>query len=193
MLVVDEAYTEFAAGAECETGFDLVAAGRNVVVLRTFSKAYGLAGLRVGWMYAPDDVVDAVARVRPPNTVTATGLAAAEAALRDRAHLDRVIGEVVRLRESFRRHVRALGLEAGSSHGNFVLVRFPEGGPLDAREAFERLKSAGILVRPTGNYGLADCLRVTIGSAEEMDAIAAELERIAGAWQVPSTFPFRAG
>ena len=113
MLVVDGAYAEFAAGAGYENGLDLVDAGRNVVVLRTFSKAYGLAGLRVGWMYAPDDVVDAVARVRPPNTVTPAGLAAAEAALADREHLDRVIGEVARLRESFRRHVRTLGLEAG--------------------------------------------------------------------------------
>ena len=181
MLIVDGAYAEFAGGAGHETGFDLVDAGRNVVVLRTFSKAYGLAGLRVGWMYAPDDVVDAVARIRPPNTVTPAGLAAAEAALADREHLDRVIGEVARLRESFRRHVRALGLEAGSSHGNFVLVRFPAAGPLDAGEAFERLKSAGILVRPTGGYGLADCLRVTIGSVEEMEAISREIERIAGA------------
>ena len=181
MLVVDGAYAEFAAGSGYETGFDLVDGGRNVVVLRTFSKAYGLAGLRVGWMYAPDDVIDAVGRVRPPNTITPAGLAAAEAALRDREHLDRVIGEVARLRESFRRHVRALGLEAGPSHGNFVLVRFPARGPIDAGEAFERLKSAGILVRPTGGYGLVDCLRVTIGSAEEMDAIAGELERIAGA------------
>ena len=92
-----------------------------------------------------------------------------------------MVGEVVRLRESFRRHVRALGLETGPSHGNFVLVRFPEGGSLEAGEAFERLKSAGILVRPTSGYGLSDCLRVTIGSAEEMEAVASEIERIAGA------------
>ena len=92
MLVVEEAYAEFAAGAGYETGFDLVDAGRNVVVLRTFSKAYGLARLRVGWMYAPGDVIDSVGRVRPPNTVIPAGLATAEAALRGREHLDRVIG-----------------------------------------------------------------------------------------------------
>ena len=178
MLLVDTAYAEFASGGEFECGFDLVDAGRNVVVLRTFSKAYGLAALRIGWMYAPGDVIDAVARVRPPNTITPAGLAAAEAALRDRAHLDRVIREVTRLREALRRHVRALGLEARPSHGNFVLVRFPQDGPIDAGEAFERLKNAGIIVRPTGGYGLADCLRVTIGSAEEMAAMSSELDRI---------------
>ena len=124
------------------------------------------------------EIIDAVARVRPPNTITPAGLAAAEAALRDRAHLDRVVREVTRLREALSRHVRALGLEARPSHGNFVLVRFPEDGPIDAGEAFERLKNAGIIVRPTGGYGLADCLRVTIGSAEEMAAMSSELDRI---------------
>ena len=178
MLLVDTAYAEFVSGGEFETGFDLVDAGRNVVVLRTFSKAYGLAALRIGWLYAPGEVIDAVARVRPPNTITPAGLAAAEAALRDQAHLDRVVREVTRLREALRRHVRALGFEARPSHGNFVLVRFPEDGPMDAGEAFEWLKNAGIIVRPTGGYGLADCLRVTIGSAEEIAAMSSELDRI---------------
>ena len=178
MLVVDAAYAEFAVDMEYESGLDRVDAGSNVVVLRTFSKAYGLAGLRVGWLYGPDEVVDAVRRVQPPNTITAAGLAAAEAALGDRTHLDCVVCEVTRLREAFRRHVLRLGLEADPSHGNFLLVRFPEAGPIDAGEVFARLKHAGIIVRPTDGYGLADCLRVTIGSAEEMAAVSNELERI---------------
>ena len=180
MLVVDAAYAEFAAGSGYETGFDLIERGDNVVVLRTFSKAHGLAGLRVGWLYAPVGVIDAIARVRPPNAITPAGLNAAEAALRDRRHLDRVVREVTRLREAFRRHLRTLGLEADPSHGNFVLARFPESGPIDAGEAFERLKSAGIIVRPTGGYGLAGGLRVTIGSAEDMAAVSSALERIIG-------------
>ena len=127
MLVVDEAYAEFAAGPDYETGIDLVESGHNVVVLRTFSKAYGLAGLRVGWLYAHEDVIGTIGRIRPPNSITAPGLAAAEAALDDRPHLARVLDEIARLREAFRRHVRELGLEAGPSRANFVLVRFPEG------------------------------------------------------------------
>lgn len=103
---------------------------------------------------------------------------AVEAALGDRDHLDRVVRDVTRLREAFRRHVRALGLEAARSYGNFVLVRFPDDGPLDAGDAFEGLKRVGIIVRPTGGYGLADCLRVTIGSAEEMALVSNELDRI---------------
>ena len=178
MLVVDAAYAELASGAQYEAGFDLVDAGCNVVVLRTFSKAYGLAGLRVGWLYAPGDVIDAIARVRPPNTITEAGHAAAEAALRDGTHLDRVVGKVTRLREAFRRRVRALGLHVDPSHGNLVLVRFPDDGPIGAGEAFERLKRAGIIVRPTDGYGLPDCLRVTVGSGEEMTAVSIDLERI---------------
>ena len=118
--------------------------------------------------------------MRPPNTITPASLAAAEAAVRDRAHLDGVVREVARRREEFRTHVRKLGLEAGPSHANFVLVRFPGDGPVGAEQAFERLKNAGIIVRPTGSYGLSDCLRVTIGSAEEMAAVSGELARIIG-------------
>lgn len=183
MLVVDAAYAELAAGPDYETGFDLVESGHNVVVLRTFSKAYGLAGLRVGWTYAPGEVIGAIGRIRPPNGITAAGLEAAEAALGDRPHLDRTVEEVVRLREAFRRHVRGLGLEADPSHANFVLVRFPKGGPSDAGNTFERLKRAGIIVRPVGGYGLADCLRVTIGSADEMAALSSALEPIVGGYR----------
>ena len=185
MLVVDAAYAEFAAGPEYESGLDLVESGHNVVVLRTFSKAYGLAGLRVGWMYAPEEVIDAIGRVRPPNGITSPGLAAAEAALGDHRHLARVLGVVARLREAFRRHVQGLGLEAGPSRANFVLVRFPEGHALGAAEAFRQLRRAGIIVRPTGGYGLGDCLRVTIGSAEEMALLSSTLERIVGGSREP--------
>jgi len=186
MLVVDAAYAEFAAGVDYETGFSLVESDQGVVVLRTFSKAYGLAGLRVGWLYAPGDVIDVIGRVRPPSSITLPGLAAAEAALGDRRHLDRVLAEVAQLREAFRRHVQGLGLEAGPSHANFVLVRFPESGPLGAEEAFERLRRAGIIVRPVAGYGLDDCLRVTIGSAEEMASLSGELERIVGGDRKPA-------
>ena len=90
------------------------------------------------------------------------------------------VREVTRLRGELRTHVRELGLEAGPSHANFVLVRFPGDGPVGAEQAFERLKNAGIIVRPTGSHGLSDCLRVTIGSAEEMAAVSGELVRIIG-------------
>lgn len=108
------------------------------------------------------------------------GLPSYEFAAQDVPGVERVVREVARLREEFRTHVRRLGLEAGPSHANFVLVRFPGDGPVGAEQAFERLRNAGIIVRPTGSYGLSDCLRVTIGSAEEMAAVSGELVRIIG-------------
>jgi histidinol-phosphate aminotransferase len=178
MLVVDGAYGEFVSDPAYEPGFDLVDGGDNVVVLRTFSKAYGLAGLRVGWAYAPEDVVEVLSRARAPNSVTVAGLAAAEAAVADRAHVAAVTSEVVRLREALRQTAGTLGLAALPSDGNFVLLRCPEDGPATADELFECLKRAGIIVRPMQSYGLADCLRVTIGSDEEMAILASELGRL---------------
>ena len=178
MLVVDGAYAEFVSDPTFDAGFDLVDAGENVVVLRTFSKAYGLAGLRVGWAYAPEAVVEILSRARAPNSVTAAGLAAAEAAVRDRENLAAVTGEVVRLREALRRTARSLGLEALPSDGNFVLLRCPGGEPGSAGRLFEGLKRSGIIVRPMQSYGLADCLRVTVGSDEEMAILASELRRL---------------
>ena len=178
LLVVDGAYGEFVSDPSYDAGFDLVDAGENLVVLRTFSKAYGLAGLRVGWAYGPEDVVEALSRARAPNSVTTAGLAAAEAAIRDRGHLAAVKTEVIGLREALRETARSLGLTALPSDGNFVLLRCPADGPATADELFEGLKRSGILVRPMQSYGLADCLRVTVGSADEMAVLARALQRL---------------
>ena len=179
LLVVDGAYGEFVADPDYDAGFGLVDAGRNVAVLRTFSKAYGLAGLRVGWLYGPGDVVAALAKARAPNSVTAPGLAAAEAAIKDRCHLGEVRAEVLALREAFRETALDIGLDALPSGGNFVLVRCPAGGPLAAAELYDGLKRRGILVRPMLSYGLPDHLRVTVGSRDDMDRLAAALQALA--------------
>ncbi len=94
MLILDGAYAEFAEGPDFESGFDLVDSGENLVVLRTFSKAYGLAGMRVGWGYAPADVVETIRKMRPPDSISTPSLAAAAAAMRDRDHLQRVCDEI---------------------------------------------------------------------------------------------------
>ena len=180
MLVVDGAYAEFAPPAVYEPGFDLVDGGENVAVLRTFSKAYGLAGLRIGWLYGTHEVVETLARVRVPSNVTTQALAAAEAAVADTAHLKQVVEEVVALREAFRTKVEALGMRGLPSDGNFVLVRCPDTGPATADQLFQGLKRCGIIVRPMQSYGLSDCLRVTIGSRDEMAFLARELERLVG-------------
>jgi histidinol-phosphate aminotransferase len=173
LLVVDGAYAEFTDSAEYESGFDLVDSGVNLAVTRTFSKAYGLAGLRVGWLYGPADVVEAIAKVRSPNSITTQALAAAEAAMRDQAHLAKVTSEIIELRESFREKTQSLGLQAMPSEGNFVLVRFDNDD--QAKAIYDGLLEVGIIVRPMGSYDLHDCLRVTVGTREEMGILQARM------------------
>ncbi len=167
LIIVDCAYADFADADNYENGFDLVDEGNNMVILRTLSKAYGLAGSRVGWIYAPDEVIQAIAKVRTPNSITTQALAAAEAAIRDQTHLQRVVAEVIELREDLRAKILELGLEVYPSGGNFLLVRFHNAEQAD--DVYQGLLRSGIIVRPMGSYQLHDCLRVTIGSSEEME------------------------
>jgi len=166
LIIADSAYADFADPEVYETGFDLVDEGKNIAILRTLSKAYGLAGSRVGWIYAPNEVIQAIAKVRTPNSITTQALAAAEAAMRDQDHLQRVVAEVIELRDELRTKILGLGLEVYPSGGNFLLVRF--NSVEQANDVYQGLLQAGIIVRPMGSYELHDCLRVTIGSSEEM-------------------------
>ncbi len=168
LLLLDSAYVEFAPAEHGALGGRLVDAGGNVVMLRTFSKAYGLAGLRVGWMYGPADVVAAMGKVRIPGSVPTPCLAAAAAAVVDQAHMAATRQTVITLREELRREAGALGLEALPSAGNFVLLRVPGGNRPSAESIVAGLLERGIIVRAMGSYRLDDCLRISIGTAEEM-------------------------
>ncbi|NNU79592.1 histidinol-phosphate transaminase [Halovulum dunhuangense] len=159
MLVLDGAYAEYVPGYDA--GAALVDAHENVVMTRTFSKIYGLGGLRIGWGYAPAHVIEVLNRVRGPFNVSAAGLAAAEAAVRDTAYTERCRAANAEWRGFMQRELNALGLPTDESHANFVLPRFP--GPEMAAAADQRLRAHGIIVRPVGGYGLPDFLRITIG------------------------------
>jgi len=170
LLVLDAAYAEYVTRADYEPGIKLVEAGDNVVMLRTFSKIFGLAALRVGWAYCPPAVADVLNRVRGPFNVSAASLAAAAAALEDRAHTERARQHNERWLPWFREELAKLGLVAVPSYGNFVLVRFP-----DADAALAFLNARGIIPRRMAAYGLPDCLRITIGTGEEMEAVVTAL------------------
>lgn len=181
MLIVDGAYAEFAEQRDgFEPGFDLVDAGENLVVLRTFSKAYGLAGMRVGWAYAPADVVATLQKIRPPTSTASPSLAAAGAAMRDRAHLRHVGEEISELREAFCEHARVLGLRPLSSATNFVLFECPADLPLTAAELDARLRDHGVILRPMGSYDLPNHLRISIGSRADMAFVGDVLTRLLG-------------
>lgn len=188
LLVIDSAYAEFVDDADYTDGADLVAAGDNTVMTRTFSKIYGLAALRLGWAYCPPAIADVLNRIRGPFNVPAPAISAGVAALQDAAHLAEARAHNSRWRAWVTAELRALGLQVGESHGNFVLVSFDgigESGPASAAAMQALLRQDGILVRQVGSYGLPHCLRITIGREEEiravLDAIRRGLEDLQGA------------
>ncbi len=171
LLVIDAAYAEFVTRNDYAPGIQLVDEFDNVVMTRTFSKIYALASLRLGWAYCPAAVADVLNRVRAPFNVTAPAQAAGMAALGDvaftdtaRAHNDEWLAWTTET-------ISGLGLEVVPSVGNFILVRFPGATGRDAEAADGFLKSRGIIARRMGAYGLADCLRLTIGIEEHMRAL----------------------
>jgi histidinol-phosphate aminotransferase len=180
VLVLDGAYAEFAEDPAFNDGLELAHGSQNIVVTHTFSKLHGLAGLRVGWGYAPPDIAAAVDRVRLPfNTSIPAQLAAAEA-LKDEAFQRRSIDHVNRWRPWLDQQFGGLGLEVvRPSAANFVLVGFPKAGKTAAAaEAF--LSARGLLVRAVTNYGLPNHLRFTIGLEEHNRAVVDALAEFMG-------------
>jgi len=145
------------------------------VMLRTFSKVYALAGLRLGWAYCPPGIADVLNRIRGPFNVSAPALAAGVAAVEDVAALARARAHNQHWLAWFSGRLSALGLPLTPSVGNFVLPRFPDDPRHNADAAFPFLQARGILTRQMGGYGLPAHLRITIGTGEEMEVVAAAL------------------
>ncbi len=175
LLVIDAAYAEFVTKADYADGSELVEADGNVVVLRTFSKIYGLGGLRLGWGYFPVHVADVLNRLRGPFNVSSAALAAGEAALGDADFVERVRAHTEQWRQWTAAEVQKLGLAVTPGVGNFLLIHFPRDKGRDAAAADAHLKSRGVIVRRMERYGLGHCLRATIGREDEMRAFIAAL------------------
>lgn len=159
LLVHDGAYTEFADGFD--GGAPLVDDFPNVIMTRTFSKAYGLGGLRIGWGYARRSVIDVLNRVRQPFNLSQAQMAAAEAAVRDTAYTRWCVTENARWRDWLREALMQIGVGCDQSHANFVLARFD--APAQADACDRALREAGILVRKVAGYHLPEALRITVG------------------------------
>ncbi|HEY6579196.1 MAG TPA: histidinol-phosphate transaminase [Rhizomicrobium sp.] len=164
LLVLDAAYAEYVQRDDYEAGAELASRFDNVVMTRTFSKIYGLAGLRVGWAYCPEPVVDAINRVRGPFNVSAPAQCAAAAAVRDSGHRARARAHNTEWKSWLGAGIRGCGLRVDEGEGNFLLIHFAS--PLDAQSADFFLTSRGFILRTLANYGLPHCLRLTIGSAQ---------------------------
>ncbi len=166
LLVIDAAYAEFVRRNDYDAGIEMVSQFENVVMTRTFSKAYALAGLRVGWAFCPAAVADVLNRIRGPFNVSVPAQAAAAAALRDRRHLEKSLDHNEKWRGWLIDNIRRLGLRVDDSVGNFVLIHFPESGPHSAKAVDAYLSERGLVLRALGNYGLPHCLRMTVGPEE---------------------------
>ena len=175
LLVLDGAYAEYMRADDYECGLKLAETRANVVTTRTFSKIHGLAALRVGWLYGPPSVVDAVHRVRGPFNVSAPALAAAEAAVRDVHYAGACAIQNEVWRDWLTKELRRIGLETPDSHANFVLPRFAANGPNSAAAADAFLRTRGYVVRRMESYGLPDRLRITVGASNDMVGVAAAL------------------
>lgn len=166
ILVLDAAYAEYVRRNDYEPGIELVSANGNVVMTRTFSKIHGLAGLRIGWMYAHEAIIEACNRIRGPFNVNALAIIAGAAAIGDRAHVDRAVEHNDLWLDRVVDALEGLGLKVTPSVGNFVLVHFPSTPGKTAAEADTYLGARGFVLRGVAGYGLPDALRMTIGSEE---------------------------
>jgi len=180
LLVLDQAYAEYLTPDEDDRGLALAAAHANVLVTRTFSKIYGLAGERIGWATGAPGLVDVLNRIRGPFNVTASGQAAALAALGDQDFVERSREVNAKVRGEFIREMASLGnhgVRPLPSKANFVLVEFT--GALTAQAAHEALAQRGYATRWLPGQGLPHCLRITIGTARQMAEVAAILRELA--------------
>ncbi len=173
LVVVDEAYQEYVVDPDIGSAIALLGRFPNLVVTRTFSKAHGLAGLRVGYAVAHPGLVAVMERLRESFNVNALGLAAATAALGDPAHVERVRRDNAVERDWLADELRARGWPVSPSETNFLLVEF--GAGCEAIE--QRWLGAGIVVRPMAGYGLGDCLRITVGRRADNVRLLAVLDR----------------
>jgi histidinol-phosphate aminotransferase len=177
LLVLDSAYAEYVTNPAYEVGVKLVDATGNTVMTRTFSKIFGLGGMRIGWCYAPPAVVDVLNRVRGPFNVSVAAQAAAIAALSEPGWVEAGREHNARYRPVLAAGIKATGVKVWPSEGNFVMADFGTTEKADAADAF--LRARGIIVRKIGGYGLPHCLRITVGTAEEVGLVIEGFQNLA--------------
>jgi histidinol-phosphate aminotransferase len=179
LLVIDSAYSEYVRKNDYEAGIEMVSRYPNVVMTRTFSKVHGLAGMRIGWTYAPAAVCDVLNRIRGPFNVSMMQQYTAAAAIRDRTHVERSVAHNEQWKTYLTEEIRKLGLTVNESVANFVLIQFPKGEKSSAKaDAF--LGSKGLILRGVAGYGLPDALRLTIGTAEANERVVSALREFMG-------------
>jgi histidinol-phosphate aminotransferase len=181
LLILDAAYADYVSRNDYEMGIELVATSENTVMTHTFSKIHGLAALRVGWMFAPAHIVDAVNRIRGPFNVSTPAMRAAIAAIEDSAHHQMSKTHNETWRNWLSEELTKLGLKVTPSVANFVLIHFPLQQGKTAADADAFLTRRGLVLRALNNYRLPHALRMTIGTEEANRLVVEGLRDFMGA------------
>lgn len=174
LLVLDQAYIEYVDDSEHPTGLDYIDEGKPVILLRTFSKIYGLAGLRIGYGIAPEDIIRDLNRVREPFNVNAMAQKAALAALDDDEHLEQSRNQVIKSRKLFAEELARLGLKPVPDQANFCFIDIK----VDSKEAFQALMKKGVIVRTGDIFGFPSYIRVTYGTDEQNNRLIKALKEV---------------
>ena len=177
LLVVDDAYFEYVKQKNYSSALNLFSNYKNVVVTRTFSKIYGLAGLRVGWGYGSKEIIDVLNKVKPPFNVNKVALFSASAAVKDVAWLNKEIKHVNNWNKKMFNEFKKMKIETNRSYSNFLLVNFNK-VKKSSSNVFKLLAKAGILVRKMDVYGIKNSLRITIGKSEENRKLISKMKKI---------------
>jgi histidinol-phosphate aminotransferase len=192
LLVLDAAYAEYVRRNDYASGLELVATSDNVAMTRTFSKIYGLANLRLGWMVGPAPVVDAVNRIRGPFNVNGLAIAAGIAALADEAHVAAAMAHNDEWLGWLTREIESLGLKVTPSVANFLLIHFPQQAGRTAKDADAFLTARGLVLRRVEAYGLPHALRLTVGDEGANRLVIAALREFVDAKSPKSRAPAHA-
>jgi histidinol-phosphate aminotransferase len=176
VLVIDAAYADYVRRNDYEAGIELVSTSDNVVMCRTFSKIHGLASLRLGWMFAPAPIADAVNRIRGPFNVSGPAIAAGVAAIEDNEHQERSREHNTRWLNWLTQEIDKLGLKVTPSVANFLLIHFPETKGRTANDADAFLTARGLILRQTTAYRLPNALRMSVGTEEANRLVVAALK-----------------
>ena len=177
LLVVDDAYFEYINSKEYECGLKLFSKHKNVVITRTFSKIYGLAGLRVGWGYASKNIIDSLYKIKPPFNVSRPALLTATVAIKDTVWLNKEIRHVRKWSKNFYETFKKLNIHTNRTSVNFLLINFDR-VEKTSKQVFYALAKVGILIRQMSVYSIKNSLRVTIGNNKENLKLIIELKKI---------------
>jgi histidinol-phosphate aminotransferase len=178
LLVLDGAYAEYVE--DYDAGAALIETRRNVVMTRTFSKLYGLGGLRIGWGYGPQEIIDILNRVRGPFNLSSTALVAAEAAVRDADYVRHCRAENARWRGWLAEALAEHGVPSDTSCANFILARFAHRAEAEACDAW--LQAQGLIVRRVAGYNLPNALRITVGDEDACRRVAEAIGAFKADW-----------